>query len=288
MSDNPHAGVPQEFRVPGHQVLTITGRDAVAFAQAQFMNDVAALPAGHWHWNGWLSPKGRVIALFALLRFDAETLWLILPDAHAEDLAAALRRYLFRSKLTLAVRDDLHAHGRFARPTQASGATFAIDGDAVELDIGGDGGPRTLRIAPTTAADNAMAAAHWRRFDLQHGLPRLHGEQVEAWTPQQLSLERLHAFSVKKGCYPGQEIVARTHFLGKAKRSLQCFTAAGPVVAGASVRHEAQAVGEVVCAAPDDAHTLLLAVMPLDHAGTDLSAEDHALERLPLYDGLRR
>ena len=288
MSDNPQTAPAQEFRLPGHDVLAITGRDAVAFAQAQFMNDVAALPAGHWHWNGWLSPKGRVIALFALLKFDAETLWLVLPDAHAADLAAALRRYLFRSKLTLAVRDDLHAHGRFARPTQASGATFAIDGDAVELDVGGDGGPRTLRIAPATAADDAMAAAHWRRFDLQHGLPRLHGEQVEAWTPQQLSLERLHAFSVKKGCYPGQEIVARTHFLGKAKRSLQCFAAAGPVVGGAAVRHEAQDVGEVVCVAPDDARTLLLAVMPLDHAGTGLSAEGHALERLPLYDGLRR
>src|SRR5690606_859214 len=110
----------------------------------------------------------------------------------------------------------------------------------------------------------------------------------EQWTPQQLALDRLAAYSVKKGCYPGQEIVARTHFLGKAKRSLQCFTAAGPVVAGASVRHEAQDVGEVVRVAPDDARTLLLAVMPLDHAGTGLSAEDHSLDRLPLYDGLRR
>ena len=288
MSDNPHAGVPQEFRVPGHQVLTITGRDAVAFAQAQFMNDVAALPAGHWHWNGWLTPKGRVIALFALLRFDAETLWLILPDAHAEDLAAALRRYLFRSKLTLAVRDDLHAHGRFARPTQASGATFAIDGDAVELDVGGDGGPRTLRIAPATAADDAMAAAHWRRFDLQHGLPRLHGEQVEAWTPQQLSLERLHAFSVKKGCYPGQEIVARTHFLGQAKRGLFRLSAASELAAGdvlpASADAPPRAIGQVVCTAGREG----LAVMPLDAGDGPFLVAGERCERRPLLDGLAR
>jgi len=292
MSDNPHAGVPQEFRVPGHQVLTITGRDAAAFAQAQFMNDVAALPVGHWHWNGWLSPKGRVIALFALLRFDAETLWLILPDADAESLAGELRRYVFRSKLTLAARDDLHAHGRFARPTQANGATFAIDGDAVELDLGGDGGPRTLRIAPATAADDAMAAAHWRRYDLQHGLPRLHGEQVEAWTPQQLSLERLHAFSVKKGCYPGQEIVARTHFLGKAKRGLMRLQGAGigalgDVTAGSpgeAAPAGARAIGQLICAEGDEG----LAVMPLDAGDGPFSSDDGICQPLPLRDGLAR
>lgn len=292
MSDNPQTAPAQEFRLPGHDVLAITGRDAVAFAQAQFMNDVAALPAGHWHWNGWLSPKGRVIALFALLRFDAETLWLILPDAHAEDLAAALRRYLFRSKLTLAVRDDLHAHGRFARPTQASGATFAIDGDAVELDVGGDGGPRTLRIAPATAADDAMAAAHWRRFDLQHGLPRLHGEQVEAWTPQQLSLERLHAFSVKKGCYPGQEIVARTHFLGKAKRGLMRLQGAGigalgdvmAATPGEAAPAGARAIGQMICAEGDEG----LAVMPLDAGDGPFSSDDRICRQLPLRDGLAR
>ena len=62
---------------------------------------------------------------------------------------------------------------------------------------------------------------------MRHGLPRLPASQREQWTPQQLALDRLAAYSVKKGCYPGQEIVARTHFLGKAKRSLQCFSAGG-------------------------------------------------------------
>ena len=119
MPDNPQAGSAQEFRLPGHDLLSIAGRDATAFAQAQFMNEVAALPVGHWQWNGWLTPKGRVIALFALLKRDAETLWLLLPDTDATDLAAKLQRYVFRSKLVLAARDDLHANGRFAAPAQA-------------------------------------------------------------------------------------------------------------------------------------------------------------------------
>lgn len=284
MSDNPQAATAQEFRLPGHDLLAMTGRDATAFAQAQFMNDVAALPDGHWHWNGWLTPKGRVIALFALLKFDAETLWLVLPDVDARELAPKLQRYVFRSKVTLAARDDLQANGRFATPAHASGARFAVDGDALELDFGGDGGPRTLRIAPIAATGNEASTARWHRFDLQHGLPRLHDEQVEAWTPQQLSLDRLRAFSVKKGCYPGQEIVARTHFLGQVKRGLALFHANGTISEGMSIEAEGRVVGTVACAQGK----ALLAVVPLDAPSEGLQAGGSALTPAPLLAGLAR
>lgn len=290
MSDNPHAvhalssSSAQGFRLPGHDVLAITGRDASAFAQAQFMNDVVALPDGHWQWNGWLTPKGRVIALFALLKFDAETLWLLLPDIGANELTPKLQRYVFRSKVTLAARGELQASGRFAAPTHAIGAEFAVDGDAVELDFGGDGGPRSLRIAALAANDDATSVAHWRRFDLQHGLPRLHGEQLEAWTPQQLSLERLRAFSVKKGCYPGQEIVARTHFLGQAKRGLALFDADAPPAAGDGVREGDRDIGAIVSVA----ETTALAVLPLEHADTASTAGGIPLRARALLDGLAR
>ena len=65
MPDNQPAATPRDFRLPGHAVLALAGRDAAKFAQAQFMGDVDALAPGHWHWNGWLTPKGRVLALFA-------------------------------------------------------------------------------------------------------------------------------------------------------------------------------------------------------------------------------
>ena len=285
MPDNPQAGSAQEFRLPGHDLLSIAGRDATAFAQAQFMNEVAALPVGHWQWNGWLTPKGRVIAMFALLKRDAETLWLLLPDTDATDLAAKLQRYVFRSKLVLAARDDLHANGRFAAPAQASGATFAVDGDALELDFGGDGGPRSVRISPSAANADAASAAHWRRFDLQHGLPRLRDDQIEAWTPQQLSLERLRAFSVKKGCYPGQEIVARTHFLGQVKRGLAMFEADAPIPAGAEVRDGERTLGGIVSTAGN----IALAVLPLEReANAALYSDGIALHEQPLLGGLAR
>ena len=103
MHDKPQAAPAHEFALPGHAVLALSGRDAVGFAQAQFMNDVTVLADGQWQWNGWLTPKGRVIALFALLRVDAETLWLVLlPEVDAAALAARLQRFVFRSKVTLA------------------------------------------------------------------------------------------------------------------------------------------------------------------------------------------
>lgn len=284
MSHNPQAASGQEFRLPGHDVLAITGRDAVAFAQAQFMNDVAALADGEWHWNGWLTPKGRVIALFALLRRDAETLWLVLPDVGADELATKLQRFVFRSKVQLEARDDLHANGRFGAPAMASGSmVLQVDG-AIELDFSADGGPRRLRIAPTEAAPDEALAARWRAFDLQHGLPRLRDAQVEAWTPQQLSLDRLRAFSVKKGCYPGQEIVARTHFLGQVKRGLALLHASGPVAEGASVEAEGRAIGTAACVQGE----LALAVVSLDAPVAGLGAGDIALASVPLLDGLAR
>ena len=87
MPDNPTKA--QAIALPDHRLLEIEGRDALAFAQAQFMNDLTPLADGQWQWIGWLTPKGRVVALFALLRLDARTLWLLLPDFAPADLATA-------------------------------------------------------------------------------------------------------------------------------------------------------------------------------------------------------
>lgn len=272
MPDNLPAPPTGPFALPGHRVLVLEGRDAATFAHAQFMSDVAALPDGHWHWSGWLTPKGRVVALFALLRLDAERLWLVLPDADPEALAAQLQRFVFRTRVALAVRGDLVVSGSFDAPAVARGNVLAGDPDTgFELDHGGDGGPRILRVAPGAAppADDA-AAARWRLEDLAHGFPRLEAAQSEQWTPQMLSLERLQAFSVRKGCYPGQEIVARTHFLGKGKRELVLLRGGKPL----------ETTSDLVSTASSGGCHLTLVVRAIER---DLDARE-----VPLLDGLNR
>ncbi|MBN8223713.1 MAG: folate-binding protein [Xanthomonadales bacterium] len=276
------------FALEEHAVLDLEGPDAVAFAQAQFANDVAALAAGHWQWNAWLNPKGRTIAVFALLRTGAESLRLLLPDFDAAELGDTLRRFVFRRKLAILPRPDLGAAGAFAAPAAARGAALAGEQDAaLELDFGAPGLPRTLRLSPAPAPADAAAREAWAMADLRLGLPRLPAPQREQWTPQQLGLKRLAAFSVKKGCYPGQEIVARTHFLGKAKRAATLLRVADAVPPGAAVVQEGHAIGNVASAA-GHAPRLALAVLALERDAAPLQAGGAEAVPEPFVDGLAR
>jgi folate-binding protein YgfZ len=289
MHDNPQPPASTAFALPGHRLITFSGRDAAAFAQAQFMNDVALLEPGQWQWSGWLTPKGRVIALFALLKLSDEAIWLLLPDADPSPLAAALQRFVFRSKVRIAVRDDLHVSGAFTSPQTAVGAAFAGDeASGLELDLGAGAGPRTLRVGREEAAVDEAAASRWQAFDLEHGLPRLPASQAEHWTPQQLSFDRLRGFSVKKGCYPGQEIVARTHFLGQAKRGLALLEADAPLEPGHDVNAGPAALGKLVASGHATARHLALAVLPLERNATDLDVGGIAVKEVGLGDGLAR
>lgn len=286
MSYNPQYGVEPCFNLPGVRCLRLSGRDATAFAQAQFMNDVAALVDGGWHWNGWLDAKGRVQALFPLLRLDGEDL-LLAVTADSEALADALRRFVFRSKVRIE-RVDLVATGRLGPPGGARGSALvrSVDG-SVELDLSGDAGGRTLRLIAPGAQDCGPDPAReqeWWRLAIVHGWPALPGVSLEAWTPQQLSLQRLAAFSVRKGCYPGQEIVARTHFLGRVKRGLARLRGEGLAAGAEVVGADRRVIGQVACVAGGEA----LAVVPLDAADTTLFAAGTPVEVLPLADGLAR
>src|SRR5690606_27954448 len=121
----PQAPDQPMFALPDHHVVTLRGRDALAFAQAQFMSDVAALADGHWQWSGWLTPKGRVLALFALLKVDAETLHLVLHDTGPGDFASQLRRFVFRSKVAIET-GVLEVGGGFEACPGAGGARADI------------------------------------------------------------------------------------------------------------------------------------------------------------------
>lgn len=320
MSDKSHAMPDGLFALPHHRLMALSGRDAVAFAQAQFMNDVTLLSDGQWQWNGWLTPKGRVIALFALLRVDAETLWLVLPDAEPETLANALKRFVFRSKVAIGVPGDLHVAGRLDAPLVASGAVASLapltaigtatsmanavtaagdvseqakaaaadDPVLAELDMTGDGGPRALYVLMQPLAPSPALEADWAAADLRHGLPRLPASQMEHWTPQQLSLERLKAFSVKKGCYPGQEIVARTHFLGKAKRELVLVRHADEIAVGDAVQSDSANVGEIVSSVHVADGWLAAGVIPLENRGTALVVAERSVQRQLVLGGLAR
>jgi folate-binding protein YgfZ len=287
VADNHSPAKQTFFAVPDYAAVALEGVDATAFAHAQFANDVTGLAPGHWHWNAWLTPKGRVIAVFALLKLAEDRLLLILLDHPADEFATQLRRFVFRRKLKIETLPDWHVSGALIEPEIASGAQIAQKDDGIELDFSGHGGARCLRIAASSTAPEPSSTQEWAAYDLRHGLPRLSAAQREQWTPQQLSLDRLQAYSVKKGCYPGQEIVARTHFLGKAKRGLALFEADTTVLPGAPVSDGSRDIGEIVSALPGDT-PLALAVLPLDRPPGALNAGAIPLQEVALQGGLAR
>ena len=181
----------------------------------------------------------------------------------------------------MCIRDRVS--GALDAPTRAQGDRADIGGGAIELDWSLDGHLRALRLS-TGAPSDAAHADQWRGLDMAGGLPRLTAGQAEAWTPQQLSLDRLRAFSVRKGCYPGQEIVARTHFLGQARRGLVGLTGAADAQPGADVAQDGQTIGRLASVSPQ----IQLAVLPLERADTPLSIAEAAVSIVPLLDGLAR
>ncbi len=264
--DGPRAYLP----IGGWEVLEVAGRDAGGFLQRQTMNDVNALAAPTTcQWNGLLSAKGRVLALFVLVRTGAETFWMLAPDCRAGELEALLRPYVLRSKLSLQMREDLAADGTWIAQDSTGWLAMSCVHEpesGLQLSLPAVQGSRLLRVGirdPGSPADDD-ATARWRLDDLRCGLPRLSAAQTDAWTPQMLALERLGAFSLKKGCYPGQEIVARTHYLGRSKRRLQRFDTEQPVAEGSVLRDgSGNEIGVSICNASWRNHHTVLVVGPM-------------------------
>lgn len=292
MSDKLNFSPAALGRLHSFSLLALEGPDAVAFIQAQSMNDAKALTDGQWHWNGLLNPKGRLIALFALIRIRADLLYLLSPDFPAEKIVAHLQRFIFRSKVKLAAVGNKVFAAEFTSTTTEPSARDLVSGDpdtGLALDFSSESVSRKLWILPASLAEELIAdnrfEASWRDADIEHGLPRLSESQSEQWTPQMLSLDRLNAFSLKKGCYPGQEIVARTHYLGQAKRHTQLLRAEHLEVDDPVLR-TGEKVGNLICVGSRQDMGLAL-LQSIDNTDELTCREKHVIH-LQALTGLQR
>ncbi len=132
-------------------MLRISGADTLSFAHAQFSSDAQGLAIGKWHWSAWLTPKGRVTALFALYRPAENELLLILPDGEAVMMATQLQRYIFRRKVQIAVERNLITTATYDTPVHATGTQAAQLDGITELDVSGITLPRRLLLVPAAA-----------------------------------------------------------------------------------------------------------------------------------------
>ena len=252
-------------------LLEVTGDDATAFLHAQLTNDVQALGRDAAQWNGWCSAKGRLLATFLLVK-RTEGYLLMLPAEIAQAIAKRLGMFVLRSKVK--INDVSEHYARFGiagregpaiatrRWGRAPEPMRAIENDGevcVRLDQ-----DRFVAFVPGGNAAQALEAfsAHatpaspqaWEWTSIRAGIPTIVAATQDAFVPQMANFELVGGVSFKKGCYPGQEIVARTQYRGILKRRMALAHAAGtPPAPGQSVYSEAfgeQAAGQVVNAAP--------------------------------------
>ena len=242
---------PHYFELDDIGLISFSGEDAAAFLHAQLTSDVLALRAPSTQYSGYCSPKGRLLATFLVWRLD-DGIVLQLPAALREAIQARLARYVLRAKVKVADATaryrlfGIAGRGADAALSAAFGATpasvHAVTGNAA-VRIAAIPGERYLLL--TDANEQAVRAkldaafargdsGDWRALDVQAGIPAIGEGSQDEYVPQMVNLDLVGGVSFNKGCYPGQEIVARMHYLGRLKQRMYRIrvSGAGDLAAG--------------------------------------------------------
>ena len=237
--------------------LRVRGRDARAFLQGQLSNDLTRLDAGRSLLAGYHSPQGRVLALLRLLEPAPGEVLALLPRELVTPVMSRLKTFILRSKVELAdASADWRIEGLVGpsapgpAPSSAAGVTplappfvarlphapgtVARLGDCVALQVG-EHPARWLLVSPAAGANGEPGLARcapappelWQHLAIENGEPQVYAATAGEFVAQMLNLDALGAISFDKGCYTGQEVIARAHYRGRVKRRMQRFRSAG-------------------------------------------------------------
>lgn len=259
-------------------LIRATGEDARSFLHGQLTQDVLHLEPGAARLAGYCNPKGRLLASF-LMWLDAGGD--VLLACSADVLPATLKRlsmFVLRAKCKLsdasAERPLWGLAGQTVPQALAAAAPWTVNGDALRLPDAA-GVPRALQLGPPPEAV-VQDAEVWRWLEVHSGVARIVGATVEHFVPQMINLELVGGVNFQKGCYPGQEIVARSQYRGTVKRRGFVVSGDASLTPGLEIFDAAdpgQPAGEVVlAAAPAGVTPAALIELKLAAAGADLRA----------------
>ncbi len=315
---------PQLIDLSGFKIIEITGDDASDFLQGQFCNDLSVVSSTHAQITGYCTPKGRLLALPTIVGF-AGGYRVLVPESVATDFVQRLRMFIMRAKVVVTERDDWLCTGIIADESGNVGPLQDLLGalPAAPLDVASGeqmqlirwhdephGSPTAGRLAArylilTSVTDQLAlwsavdknqwcSAPRWQLADIQAGVPCITAGVSDTFVPQMINLQLINGLSFTKGCYPGQEIVARMQYLGKLKRHMRLLHLPLAATTEASAEPTLTLPGDTLSTADDanagivvdavrigDSHLALLAVVkvsantaPLRLQGHDLVAVD--------------
>ena len=217
----------------------VSGEDATEFLQGQFSNDINNVTEVKAQLTSYCTPKGRMLATLYVCQFQDSYILLLSADI-AEEVIKRLQMYVMRSKVEISAAENISLIGICHDPsssfTQAIKLTSpkenyecSTSDSAICINIPGIQ-PRYLLVS-FASLENTFAELssdeyqifsneYWRWLDILSGIPTINEYTQEAFVPQMANLELIDGVSFSKGCYPGQEIVARLHYIGNANRRM--------------------------------------------------------------------
>ena len=244
-------------------LIRAEGPDAASFLQGQLTQSVTDLSTEQARLGGYCSAKGRLMANFILLREGPEAFCLLLPRELAAGLTKRLSMFVLRAKAKLRdASDETPLIGLVGTPVPADLPVWGRRDGFIRLpDALGE--RRALHLGEVDGA--ALPRAAWDWAELHAGLAWVRQATAEHFVPQMLNWELVGGVNFQKGCYPGQEVVARSQYRGTVKRRTQLLLggAAAPATELFAGPEREQAVGEVVAAASWNGQSGLLAEVQL-------------------------
>ena len=250
----------QRARLSRYGLLSVTGADARAFLHAQLTNDIEHLAADRWALAGWCSAKGRLLASFLVIPAPDGFLLQLARDL-AAPVAKRLSMFVLRSKVKIADLSD--AWAQFGVWDAEVSGEVSWRGNIATVRVGER---RFLQIGPTAELTEPVPGAieadevQWTLQEIRAGRPLITSATQDQFVPQMVNFETLGAVDFQKGCYPGQEIVARAQYRGQVKRRM--IHTRAPVGVSLQPGQDFNG-GTVVDAAPAEGGAEVLAVMPI-------------------------
>ena len=280
----PSPGADGALRLADWGLMLAQGPEAAAFLNSQLTQDMLHLGDARARLAGYCSPKGRLLATFVAWQLAPETIALA---CSADLLPATLKRlsmYVLRAKCKLSDASAQWPLFGLAGPSAdallqgalpAGDWTCAHHGSAQLVRLpAADGVSRVLWAGPEAPPLPTLPADAWRWLEVRSGVPRIVAATADHFVPQMLNLELLGGVDFKKGCYPGQEVVARSQYRGTIKRRTYLVDSAAPLAEGSEVFHSedpGQPAGMVVLGASlaEGRHAALVELkMAAWHSGT--------------------
>lgn len=254
-------------------VIRVAGPDARTFLQGQLTSDLRRVSPTRGTLAAWCNPQGRALFL-GLLGMQGEDFVWLLPSTEIERCVKRLRMYVLRAKVTV---DDLREGWQAAGALDSTALeAFSCSAPAglPELVLPTDGlvmtwGPTDEVEAWLLNGDSRPATEDdWNLAALLAGLPRVDGPTAERFIPQQLNLDRLGVMSFEKGCYAGQEVIARLKYRGQVRQRLRVGRSRHPLAPGQRLYREgaqaSQSAGEVLQVMASDALWHCTAIIDAD------------------------